>query len=685
MNKILFLLFITFSSVAIAQFDISTGAKATRVIEVLNENHLKPRVLNDGLAKIINDEIIASLDYDHLFLTVENIADLEENVPNLTKDLSNETQVYLARLKKLFEENLTAIKGYHEDYFSNTIDLELKPKGTAVDMDEFTTSLELEYRWQLIFRKSIKNLVLGELEDLDFDYTSDTLVTIIESASLQIKQGYGDYFKNITDDVSFLDNIYLNGIATAFDPHSSYFSFEQNKEFEEELSSEREIFGLSYHKNMKGEIEVTQIVPGSSAWILGQIHTGDIIRKIKFGDGKTVNLKGTTQYQLGEMFNANSSEDRVSLTIENENDGVRTIELLKTSVYSDEDIIKSALLNGERKIGYISLPDFYTNWTDESTLGCANDLAKTLIKLKSENIDGVILDLRDNGGGSLKEAIDLTGIFIDYGPILVAKDSSLKAHTYKDYNKGSIYRGPLIVLINEQSASASEVVAGALQDYNRAVIVGQPSFGKATGQSVYPIAPTALAYNPEKSAAWGFVKITEMGLYRIDLTTNQFNGVAPDIVLEVPLDYDPYREEDYSTALQLDSIFKKMYYTPLPKKDLASIAATSKERQESATEFIGIKLAASKLEKLYEGVDTYLLSLSESVTLRQKEVELRKEIIKIYDDLSPSFKSEALQYDAEVYQMSEYLDMYNKTFHSQNERDRELSEAYNIMLELINK
>lgn len=551
-------------------------------------------------------------------------------------------------------------------------------------MDEYVSKSQFEFKWQLIFRESIQLLVLDQIEALDFEYSSDTLTSIIKSSTNKIKQGYADYFNNLGEDYSYLDNLYLNAIANAYDPHSSYFSFSQNKEFEQELSSEREIFGVNYFKNIKGEIEVNQIVPGSSAWILGQVHVGDVIRKIKFGDGKTFDLQGKTRYQLHKMFEENAS-DRVSLTVENANEGIRTVELFKTRVYSDDDIIKSALLNGASKIGYISLPDFYTSWNDDSKLGCANDLAKTLIKLKAENIEGVILDLRDNGGGSLKEAIDLTGIFIDYGPILVVKDTSDKAYTYKDFNKGAIYNGPLIILVNESSASASEVVAGALQDYNRAVIVGQPSFGKATGQSIFPIAPEYLLDDSDKSAEWGFVKITEMGLYRIDLSTNQFNGVSPDIYLEVPVAYDPFREEDYPTAIHLDTIAKKMYYTPNPKIDLTSIAKTSKIRQENSKEFVDLKVVVAQLDALSEGVDLYLLTLTESIVIRKKDGELKKEIIEFLKTPNSTFKSEALEYDTEVYQMSEYLDLYNKAFHSENEMDRELSEAYNIMLDLINK
>src|SRR5437762_8924227 len=161
--------------------------------------------------------------------------------------------------------------------------------------------------------------------------------------------------------------------------------------------------------------------------------------------------------------------------------------LAKEKIETEDDIVKGYVLNGEKKIGYISLPDFYTIWEDESGSGCANDVAKEIVKLKKENIDGLILDVRYNGGGSLGEALQLTGIFIDEGPLLGEKDRNGKLVFLKDPNRGTIYDGPMVLMVNGQSASASEVLAAALQDYHRALIVGSSTYGKATMQEIFPM------------------------------------------------------------------------------------------------------------------------------------------------------------------------------------------------------
>lgn len=684
LRQLLFIAFLFLTLTLSAQSDISVGSISKRLVEVLDEEHVKPRTLDENLAKAIHNDMMSSLDDEKIFFSNEDIDELEEQNPNIVSDITNEQETYLNTVKKIYNANLESIKGYHKSFFAAELDLEKPVSRENIEMEETVPKSLLGAKWDVIFRNSIMADVISTLEETDFEFNADSLNYIVTDAKTRVESIYSDYFINIADNLAFIDNIYLNSIATSYDPHSNYFSFSQNKEFEQELSSERELFGVSYFKNVKGEMEVTSIVPGSSAWLSGQVRVGDVIREIKFGNEKAVVLKGKTRFQLNKLFDDNTS-DKVLLTLENENDGIKPVELLKTKVYSDDDIIKSALLNGEKKIGYISLPDFYTNWNDDGELGCANDLAKTLIKLKKENIDGVILDLRDNGGGSLKESIDLTGIFIDYGPILVVDGDKEKPYTYKDFNRGAIYNGPLIVMINENSASASEVVAGALQDYNRAVIVGQKSFGKATGQSVHAVAPKSGTTAIDRNDAWGFVKVTEIGLYRIDLETNQFNGVTPDIRLEIPLDYDPFREKDYPNVIHLDSIYKKMYYTAKPEFDLDEIASRSKTRQESATIFIKMQTFNDQINDLYEGVEKDFLTLTERIALKKELNKIKEEVEELYEGISNQFTSESLQYDEDVYKMSEYLNLYKEAFHEEIESDIELAETYEILLEIINK
>ena len=244
-------------------------------------------------------------------------------------------------------------------------------------------------------------------------------------------------------------------------------------------------------------------------------------------------------------------------------DGTTRIVLLrKEKIENEENIVKGFVLKGEKKIGYILLPAFYTEWENESGSSCANDVAKEIVKLKKENIDGLILDVRYNGGGSLGEAMEMIGIFVDEGPLMGQKQKAEKVIYLKDPNRGTIYNGPMALMVNGQSASASEILAASLQDYNRALIVGSNTYGKATMQQMM-LLDTMTNRPTQIGNAKDIVKITTGKLYRLSGETAQMNGVSPDIVLPDAFDGLDYREKFSSFALPADKVAKNAYYKPL--------------------------------------------------------------------------------------------------------------------------
>jgi carboxyl-terminal processing protease len=291
-------------------------------------------------------------------------------------------------------------------------------------------------------------------------------------------------------------------------------------------------------------------------------------------------------YEIDELEHdlnaANKSE--VTLTIKGINGQIKTVSLTKGKIELNENTIKSFLLKGTKSIGYISLPGFYTQFEDHSNKGCANDIARELIKLKKEKIDGLILDLRFNGGGSLYEALSLAGIFIDAGPVALMQETGQPVVTLKDLNRGTIYDGPLVIMVNGFSASASELVSAVLQDLNRAIIVGKQTYGKATGQVIMPIDKNS----PERS---GYLKVTNERIYRITGKSLQKKGVSPDIFMPDFLESITERERDFASALNADSVVKKSYYTPLPSLPIAELSVKSKTRIATAKSFASIQQA----------------------------------------------------------------------------------------------
>ncbi len=253
------------------------------------------------------------------------------------------------------------------------------------------------------------------------------------------------------------------------------------------------------------------------------------------------------------------------------------VSLLKEIIENAENSIEGYILQGKHKIGYVYIPDFYTSDTDTLQSGCSVDLARALVELKAENIESLIVDLRDNTGGSVQEAADMCGLFIDYGTVAIYTAHYGKPTYLKDSNRGMAYSGPLIVLVNEYSASASEIFAAAMQDYNRALIVGTKTFGKGSAQVI-----RAVTDNPENidivdilGGIPGYIKVTTDKMYRITGQTHQRNGIAPDVELPKIKTFFDYSEADYPHVLDNEPLEKKAYFTPLAP------IATSDLRQKS--------------------------------------------------------------------------------------------------------
>lgn len=270
--------------------------------------------------------------------------------------------------------------------------------------------------------------------------------------------------------------------------------------------------------------------------------------------------------------------------------------LKKEKAENEENIVKGFVMNGEKKIGYILLPGFYTEWENETGSGCANDIAKEIIRLKKENIEGLILDVRYNGGGSLGEALDMIGIFVEEGPLCATKDKSGKLATLKDPNRGTIYDGPLVLMINGQSASASELLAASLKDYNRAVIAGSNTFGKATMQQLF-FADTITSRRPEGDEKKDLIKITTGKLYKVDGRTAQKFGVEPDVPLPDAYEGLEMGERFLPNSLPPDTVKRNNYYKPLPYLPVKELASRSSIRVLAHNDFQQIKKITEEQKK----------------------------------------------------------------------------------------
>ncbi len=682
---ILFLLFFV-SGNTFAYTDEELKKEVKILLARIKAEHVHPREINSDFAHAVNVNFMEYLDPDNLIFSIQDEKEFLSKETDLLADLKSETLSYYRFVFTRYQERLSAMTKVCEEVYGSKI-----PNGSTIKPIEIGKvryeSAQQNNLWKQYFVTQHYERLLDQLKDNEVEFPKDSLQPWSERTREGLKKRTVDFFAELQKEES-MSYLFLNAIAQSFDPHTFFFNPESKKNFEEELTSEREIYGISLELDMANETHISNLAPGGPAWLSNEVHVGDRLLKISFLGDKRIVLDGLESYNLVmETFGKTKSKE-IELVLETKDKAEKIVYLKKSKVYSDEDIIKNAVLEGEKKIGYIALPDFYVNWTDTSSLGCANDLAKCILKLKKDTIAGLILDLRGNGGGSLKEAIDIAGIFIDYGPVLATKENDGTVQLLKDFNRGSMYSGPLMVMIDEMSASASEIVASTLQDYNRAVIFGTPSYGKATSQVIYALDPKiyTLGFIVEDKSL-GYANITNGQLYRVTGKWNQLGGVQPDVKWNLIANSDSEEgERQLRNVLIPDSITKKITFQPASKINTEQLNTLSQARMNSNSTFVGygkwLEIIRAK-EKQFEQAPT-TLNLDQMLKMRNELLALSTQLKDYQNQLICNFTPSANHFDRDLIASDEILEMYNKQFLEQLKLDVQLMEGFYIMNDLIN-
>jgi carboxyl-terminal processing protease len=469
-------------------------------------------------------------------------------------------------------------------------------------------------------------------------------------------------------------------VASCYDPHTEFFSPGKKDEFQGELGDKQLQFGFTLGEG-KDATEITRLKPGSPAYKSGLIHEGDQILALQWDNNEEIDVSDATTDEVN-VFISGEHGKSLTLTLKKSDGTTRKVTLQREKAALDDDNskVRSFILKGNHRVGFISLPAFYTDWNGEEggNNGCADDVAKEIIKLKKENIEGLILDLRYNGGGSMLEAIALAGIFIDAGPVGMTRDKEGKIYTMKDVNRGSVYDGPLILLINGFTASASEMLAGTLQDYHRALIVGSPSFGKATAQVVLPLDTLFDEKHMDRmKTADNFIKITVDRLFRVNGTSAQQIGVIPDIFLPDYTETQTEREKSLPCSLANTTIESNKYYRPYPPISLDPLKSFSKAFTDTSRLFISFNSYLDLLLKAQVGRDQVLAinKMTEDRKLLNKNLISGERSI---NQLKPPYEIEWNQYEKIRMQADEDLRKSNFALTQVLTRDTGILLAYEI-------
>ncbi len=593
--------------------------------------HYSPAETDNEFSKKAYDLYLESLDYRKQFLLKSDEEKLAKYRNKIDDAIRDSDFTFFDLSLKLIQEGTERAGGLYEKILDNGFDYD-KEETFQTDPEKisFAASMsELKDRWRKQLKYEVLNRILTmEEEQKKKAEKSDTVVikdfkTLEKEARKKIKKRYHDYFHRLgrLEHDDFLSK-YFNSILQVYDPHTSYFPPKDKKDFDISMSGKLEGIGATLtQKNIY--IEVTKIIPGSPAYKQGELEVKDKILKVAQKGKKTVDvvdmrLDEAIQYIRGKKGT------KVTLTVQKTDGTIKDITITRDVINLEYTYAKSAVIYdpiSERKIGIINLPSFYVDFKDTKARNCYSDVRAELDKLKAENVDALIFDLRSNGGGSLAHVVKIAGLFIDYGPIVQVKDKMGNIKLKKDVNYGVYFDKPMVVLINETSASASEIFAAAMQDYHRALVVGgRSSFGKGTVQTFYPL-DRLLPGKPEGIKDLGSLKVTIQKFYRINGGSTQLKGVTSDIHLPNYFDYVEVGEKDLKYPLPWDKIESAYHSYWKPRYNKKTVIEKSLARVAKDTGYLKIQKIGAIVEKRK---DSTLIDL-QIASFRAWDKRLKKE------------------------------------------------------------
>ena len=590
MLKSLILLTILFcAQVCPAQSDnpgyAAAGKDAFVITRMIDKFHVQPRTVDDSFSMRVYDRLLDELDDEHIFFTREDIRKLSVYRLKLADQILQQKTDFLQLLTELFHQRLLQVDTMIDHVTAKPFNFTLKEKLTIAEDSSYPADLAaIHLKLYKLLKYSVGYRIASYAAEkgMPAQRVIDSLENVYrQKSSKSVRRSITRILKSPMSIEATIGTIYCQVISSSFDPHTNYFTKEEKTAFEGMLGNKTMGFGLSISKDDDGNPQIGKLKPGGPAFQSGLLHEGDKLISIQWDDHPVIEVVGASLSEVDAILTQEGG-DKMTMIVRKSDGNSQQVSLHKQKLDTDpdEDKVKGFVLKGAKNVGYISLPAFYEDWENAAGVnGCANDVAKEIIKLKKENIGGLILDLRYNGGGSIQEAVELSGIFIDAGPVAQIKGRDPKVVTLKDVNRGTIYDGPLLLLVNGSSASASEMVAGTLKDYNRALIVGSPTYGKATTQVVLPMDTTIdmESYQGGSSSMPAYLKVTISRLYRVNGNTAQFSGVQPDILLPEAGSVIEPRESDEPAALAPIPIDANKYYRPLAPLPLSDLQATAKK------------------------------------------------------------------------------------------------------------
>ncbi len=666
------------------------------VKNTLSYLHYSPKPINDAYSADVFDKYLEMMDPAKKFLLQSDVDEFTKHKTKLDDYLNRGDISFFNLTVDRLNARTKEVEKLSQDILSKPINFDeneeliLEPKLKAYPKNQE----ELRNEW----KKFIKYNILQEIETLNAKEQTqkekkdsvnkfklkDTIKLQIltpqqkqAKATDEVKDLLTSMFKRY-DKRKKMDwfSVYMNAYTEVFDPHTNYFSPQDKEDFD--VSFKGKVIGIGATiQESKGKIKIGTLVVGAPAWKSKQISEGDEILKVKSKkDEEPINVTGMLVDEAVRFIRGEKGTE-VVLTLRKKDGSIKEVKMIREEVAIEDTFARSIIVNSPngKKYGFINLPGFNADFEDAKGRNASDDIKAELIKLKAQNVEGIILDLRNNGGGSLTEVVDIMGLFMKNGPVVQVKDGNGKIQVLKNKQNDPIWTGPLVIMQNELSASASEILAGAMQDYGRAVIVGSPqSFGKGTVQTF-----VELNRFLNTSDDFGALKLTIQKFYRVNGKSTQLKGVDSDIPMKGIFTYEEIGERYDNYALPWDQV-STSGFTPLNTLNMSNLVNNSAKRLTQNKNYQLLLESAQWKEKLdkEEKVTLNLKEFESLMKARKEQIEKFKSLIKFNNGLNFTLHAD----EAKRGKTDEVFAKKSENWLKNLKRDIYLQETVNIISEM---
>ncbi len=653
--------------------------------DALKQYHYNPNKFDDAFSNKVFNKYIEVLDPTKRFFLKKDINQFETYKNEIDNQINAEDITFFRVVTDRFLKRNNETKEFYKELLKKPFNFD-KNETLSLDYDKKQFPKNEKERKEL-WRKQLKLNVLSRLHDKIEDENQkekDSVNYKKKSFKELEKESREDALKSMDEYYTRMDELndddwfamYLNTITGTFDPHTTYFSPKIKKKFDQEMSGKLEGIGARLQK--KGDYtKIVELISGGPAWRQGDLEVGDIILKVAQGDKEPLDIVGMRLDDAIEFIKGKKGTE-VRLTVKKIDGSIKVIPIVRDVVELEETFAKSGKVNfNGKKYGIIHLPGFYIDFNNTKDYrNSYSDMKKEIEELKKDGIEGLIIDLRNNGGGSLKTAIEIAGLFIKDGPVVQVKYTNSKPRIDKDTDKKIQWNGPLVILVNELSASASEIFAAAMQDYNRAVIIGsKQTFGKGTVQNIVPLNRVIHYGKP-----LGALKMTIQKFYRINGGSTQLKGVSSDIAVPDKYTYMGIGEREEENPLKWDKIEPAKYHPLDFYENKKQVVNESNQRVNNNPQFQLIDENAKWLKKNQDDKLVYLKLEEYKKDIEKHQKESKKfDKIKDYDN---GLTFESPSYELPLIKQDSTLAKKREVWHKNLKKDPYVEEALRVLSEL---